>query len=87
MDTIARRNQAYEALKDLPGVSVHKPAGTFYIFPDLSLITNNSFQFALGLLKEEQVVMIPAEMFGHEMAHYYLSLLQRYRSRLQKEVK
>jgi len=60
----ARRNQAYEALKDLNGVRVHKPAGTFYIFPDISLITNNSFQFALDLLKEEQVVVVPGETFG-----------------------
>jgi aminotransferase len=60
----ARRNQAYEALKDLSGVRVHKPAGTFYIFPDISLITNNSFQFALDLLKEEQVVVVPGETFG-----------------------
>jgi aminotransferase len=60
----ARRNQAYEALKDLSGVRVHKPAGTFYIFPDISLITNNSSQFALDLLKEEQVVVVPGETFG-----------------------
>ena len=60
----ARRNQAYEALNDLSGVRVHKPAGTFYIFPDISLITNNSFQFALDLLKEEQVVVVPGETFG-----------------------
>jgi len=60
----ARRNQAYEALKDLNGVRVHKPAGTFYIFPDISLITNNSSQFALDLLKEEQVVVVPGETFG-----------------------
>lgn len=60
----ARRNQAYEALKDLPGVRVHKPAGTFYIFPDISLITDDSLQFALDLLKGEQVVVVPGDTFG-----------------------
>lgn len=60
----ARRDQAYEALKELPGVRVHKPAGTFYLFPDISQITKESSQFALDLLKEEQVVVVPGETFG-----------------------
>ena len=59
-----RRDYAYEALKELPGVRVHKPGGTFYIFPDISQITQDSRQFALDLLKEEQVVVIPGEAFG-----------------------
>ena len=59
-----RRDQTYEALKELPDVRVHKPGGTFYIFPDISQITQDSRQFALDLLKEEQVVVIPGEAFG-----------------------
>jgi len=59
-----RRDQTYEALKELPDVRVHKPGGTFYIFPDISRITQDSRQFALDLLKEEQVVVIPGEAFG-----------------------
>ena len=59
-----RRDQAYETLKGIPGVRVHKPEGTFYIFPDISQITQDSRQFALDLLKEEQVVVVPGEAFG-----------------------
>ena len=59
-----RRDQAYEALQKLPGVKVHKPGGTFYIFPDISQITQDSRQFALDLLDKEQVVVIPGEAFG-----------------------
>jgi len=59
-----RRNQAYEVLEQLPGVRVHKPGGTFYMFPDISQITQDSRQFALDLLKEEQVVVVPGETFG-----------------------
>ena len=59
-----RRDQAYEVLEKLPGVKVHKPGGTFYIFPDISQITQNSGQFALDLLDEEQVVVVPGEAFG-----------------------
>jgi aminotransferase len=60
----ARRDLAYEGLNVLPGVRVHKPAGTFYIFPDISQITNDCVQFALHLLEREQVVVVPGETFG-----------------------
>ena len=60
----ARRDLAYEGLKVLSRVRVHKPAGTFYIFPDISQITNDCVQFALHLLEEEQVVVVPGETFG-----------------------
>jgi len=60
----ARRDMAYEDLKVLPGVRVHKPAGTFYIFPDISQITDDCVQFALHLLEGEQVVVVPGETFG-----------------------
>ncbi len=59
-----RRDQAYKALQKLPGVKVHKPKGTFYIFPDISQITRDSLQFALDLLDKEQVVVVPGEAFG-----------------------
>jgi aminotransferase len=59
-----RREQAYEVLQQIPGVRVHKPGGTFYIFPDISQITRDSRQFALDLLKEQQVVVVPGEAFG-----------------------
>ncbi|MFO8165388.1 MAG: pyridoxal phosphate-dependent aminotransferase [Thermodesulfobacteriota bacterium] len=59
-----RRDQAYEVLQGLPGVKVHRPKGTFYIFPDISQITQDSRQFALDLLDKEQVVVVPGEAFG-----------------------
>jgi aminotransferase len=51
-------------IKELAGVRVHEPAGTFYIFPDINEITSDSHQFALDLLKQEQVVVVPGEAFG-----------------------
>jgi aspartate/methionine/tyrosine aminotransferase len=59
-----RRDYAYEVLHKIPGVNVHKPKGTFYIFPDISQITQDSRQFALDLLDKEQVVVVPGEAFG-----------------------
>lgn len=60
----ARRDLAYAVLQGLPGVRVHRPAGTFYIFPDVSQIAKNSLQFALDLLQDEQVLVVPGETFG-----------------------
>jgi len=60
----ARRDLAYEVLQGLPGVRVHRPAGTFYIFPDVSQIAKNSLQFAVDLLQDEQVLVVPGETFG-----------------------
>jgi aspartate/methionine/tyrosine aminotransferase len=60
----ARRDLAYEALQGLPGVRVHRPAGTFYIFPDVSQVAKNSLQFAVDLLQDEQVLVVPGETFG-----------------------
>ena len=59
-----RRDQAYEVLEQLPGVRVHKPGGTFYMFPDISEITQDSRQFALDLLEEEHIVVVPGDAFG-----------------------
>jgi len=59
-----RRDQAYEVLQGLPGVKVHRPKGTFYIFPNISQITQDSRQFALDLLDKEQIVVVPGEAFG-----------------------
>lgn len=55
---------AYSRFKEMPGVRVHSPAGSFYVFPDLSEITSDSRQFALDLLDREQVVVIPGSAFG-----------------------
>jgi aspartate/methionine/tyrosine aminotransferase len=59
-----RCSLAYHRLKEMPGVRVHPPAGSFYIFPDLGEITQDSTQFALELLDREQVVVIPGSAFG-----------------------
>ena len=61
----ARRDLAYEVLHGLPGVRVHRPAGTFYIFPDVSQVAKNSLQFAVDLLQDEQVLVVPGETFGY----------------------
>lgn len=59
-----RRDLLYEKLLHFPGVKIHKPTGAFYAFPNLEAITDNTEQFALDLLYEERVVVIPGGAFG-----------------------
>lgn len=60
----ARSDLLYEGLKRLPGVRVNKPAGSFYIFPDVSALTDDTYRFALDLLQEERVAVVPGFPFG-----------------------
>lgn len=59
-----RRNLISETLADLPGIRVHPPGGTFYIFPNIGSVMTDTEQFALDLLDEQQVVVIPGTAFG-----------------------
>jgi len=59
-----RRDLVYEPLSRLPGVQVHKPVGSFYIFPNIREITEDDEAFALDLLEEEALVTIPGSAFG-----------------------
>ena len=46
------------------GLSVVKPQGAFYIFPDISVTGMNDEEFADRLLKEEKVGVVPGSCFG-----------------------
>ncbi len=55
-----QREFIYNALCDIPGISVVKPKAAFYIFPKMDVkkfnITNDE-QFALNLLKEKKILI------------------------------
>jgi aminotransferase len=59
-----RRDLVYDALSRMPGVKVHSPAGSFYIFPSITTVARDAEQFALDFLEEERVVVIPGVAFG-----------------------
>ena len=61
----ARRELVYEGLKDM-GLSVSKPKGAFYIFPDISITGMNDEEFADRLLREEKVGVVPGTCFGEQ---------------------
>ena len=53
----------YDALAELPSVSLIEPDGAFYLFPSVGEVSD-SFQFALDLLRAEKVSVAPGVAFG-----------------------
>jgi aminotransferase len=60
----ARSDLLFDGLRSLPGFRVNKPAGSFYMFPDVSQLTDDTYRFALDLLQEERVAVVPGFPFG-----------------------
>lgn len=60
----ARVNLVCSRLDAIKGVRISKPGGSFYVFADISRITKDSREFAIRLLKEERVVVVPGYAFG-----------------------
>lgn len=61
----ARRDIVYDGLKEM-GLSVFKPHGAFYIFPDISCTGMSDEEFCDRLLKEEKVGVVPGSCFGSQ---------------------
>ncbi len=68
-----RRDLIYKLIHDLPNVRVHKPEGSFYIFPDFSSYIGkkynnktikNTLDLADYLLQMAKVGVVPGEAFG-----------------------
>jgi aspartate/methionine/tyrosine aminotransferase len=57
------RDLCLDALKGLPGVTVPKPDGAFYVFPRIDGLTD-SFGFCRRLLEETRVGLAPGVAFG-----------------------
>ena len=69
-----QREFIYKALTDIPGITAVKPKAAFYIFPKIDTekfhITNDE-QFALDLLHEKQVLLVPGKGFNwNEPDHF-----------------
>ena len=59
-----RVDVVWNLLQDIPGIRCHQPAGSFYLFPDISSLSSDSTAFALSLLEKERVLVIPGVAFG-----------------------
>lgn len=62
-----QREYIYNALNDIPGISVVKPKAAFYIFPKIDTDKFNikdDMQFALDFLKEKHVLIVQGTGFN-----------------------
>lgn len=58
-----RRNFFYEGLKEI-GFDVQKPEGAFYMFPNVKKFGLSAEDFAIRLLQEGKVAVVPGNAFG-----------------------
>ena len=69
-----QREYIYNALKDIPGVTVKKPQAAFYIFPKLDVerfhITDD-VQFAYDFLHEKQVLVVQGSGFNWKQPDHF----------------
>ena len=68
-----RRDYVMRRISEIPGLSCHAPAGTFYAFIDISQLGMPCEEFAMKLLEERQVVVVPGTAFG-EFGEGYIRL-------------
>ncbi len=70
-----RRNYIVDALNAIEGITCVKPKGAFYVFPNVSNCygkeyngkkINNSMDFAMVLLEEARVALVPGIAFGED---------------------
>lgn len=61
-----RRDRACELLNAIPGISVMKPDGAFYLFVNTKEINGDSMAFCQALLEEKGVAVVPGIGFGME---------------------
>lgn len=58
-----RRNFLVDRLNEM-GAECHLPGGAFYVFPDIRKFGMSSQDFAMELLKAEDVAAVPGDAFG-----------------------
>lgn len=59
-----RRSLIVKGIQDIAGLSCVDPKGAFYLFANIKKTGMSSEEFALRLLQEERVVVIPGNGFG-----------------------
>lgn len=71
-ELIERRNYLYNELISIRGIKCHKSEGAFYLFPEITSLYNkqlkieSSLDFAMYLLKEARIAVVPGNAFGAE---------------------
>lgn len=69
-----RRDALVSTMRRIPEISFYEPEGTFYMFINISKVSENSEAFAEELLKAERVAVAPGIAFGrHGEGHIRIS--------------
>jgi aspartate aminotransferase len=63
---IKRRDLAVDMFNKIDGLSVLKPDGAFYLFVNISKVSNDSMKFCSELLEKGLVAVVPGIAFGSE---------------------
>ncbi|MCW5548359.1 MAG: aminotransferase class I/II-fold pyridoxal phosphate-dependent enzyme [Opitutaceae bacterium] len=70
-DAVVQMREEYHRRRDLvvrrfnaAGLRCHAPRGSFYAFPDITATGQGEGDFAVGLLKQEKVAVVPGTAFG-----------------------
>ncbi len=69
-----QRNYIYDALCDIPGITVKKPKAAFYIFPKMDIKKfgiKDDMQFALDLLKEKKILITQGTGFNMPLPDHF----------------
>jgi len=62
--TRSRRDTLCDALDEIDGLIVHRPAGGMFVMVDVSALVCDGAQFANELLDQEGVAVVPGFAFG-----------------------
>jgi aspartate aminotransferase len=61
-----RRDLICKGLAEIPGVSLVRPDGAFYVFPSIAASGLDSLTFCERFLEEEHVAVVPGRAFGSD---------------------
>lgn len=65
-----RRNTLVEGIQGINGLSCHAPQATFYLMVDISRTGMKSYDFAVNLLKNAHVAVVPGITYGETCDNY-----------------
>ena len=82
-----RRNVLYNGLKALPKIKCMLPEATFYMMVDISATGMSSLDFALALLKNARVAVVPGIAYGKSCDKYVRIAFTLDKSRIEEGVK
>ncbi|MEI4829026.1 aminotransferase A [Bacillus sp. FJAT-53711] len=78
-----RRDYVYNRLVQM-GLTVEKPTGAFYLFPYIGNLNSSSFDFAMELVKEAKLAVVPGSAFS-EYGEGYIRISYAYSMEMLKE--